>query len=499
MASYPSNSSSRILHDLQKNKRQEGVCLFLLDESKINEIHAQIEILDGCYKGVKLHTLLKLPQNYPNEGPKMYLPNDFELPSNFHNHIHGKQICADILTNFKEHFAIIDKKKKPKQTSGWVAAYDLNAIFIQMQVFFSEPEFPDGKIKLTKDEIERFSEYCRNYNCECMENPIIQPEGETQFEHLTINDYVCPITRKNLKEEKEILFGYPVLRGIKNGNLELELFIDLFSHEGYLIQKKERKPGENESNSPYLKKKYNYFLPLFINEQHFNPELTTKCLIEIKFGNKQNLEINIHEIVVEVFGKLINRIIASILKSESDAAIQAYCHLLRTYSKLCKNESQITEIILKKFEHFKSEITDRYKLKKMIPYLDAFFINLPFSSTNYDEIKIEFFKELLARQKKRIDEKIDLDDFDIENLEQFLELKNIVFEQSKLGLQLILVNLEATRCLVTEKTFGGMDENNGIIPEGLIKEFKGFIQKIKALSEFSEFFENANLILRMKN
>lgn len=272
MASYPNNSSSRILRDLEKNKREplEGVFLFLPDESNINEIHAGIEILDGFYKGVKLHTLLKLPQNYPNEGPKMYLPDNFELPSNFHNHVHGKEICADLLTNFQVHFDIIDKKKKPKQTSGWAAAYDLNGILMQMQVFFSEPDFSDGKVKLTKDEIEAFSEYCKNYNCKCMENPIIQPEEEAKIEHFTKIDYACPITRKTLKEEKEILFGYPVLRGIKNGNLELELFIDLFSYEGYLLQKKERIPGENNSESPSLKKKYNYFLPIFINEQHFN-------------------------------------------------------------------------------------------------------------------------------------------------------------------------------------------------------------------------------------
>ena len=485
MASYPSNSSSRILRDLQQNKIV-GVCLFLSDESNINEIHAEIEILDGFYKGVKLHTLLKLPQNYPNEGPKMYLPTNFELPSNFHNHIHGKEICADMLTNFNEHFDIIDKKKKPKQTSGWAAAYDLNAILIQMQVFFSEPDFPDGKVKLTKDEIETFSEYCRNYNCKCMENPIIQPEEEAKFENLTINYYVCPITRKTLKEEKEILFGYPVLRGIKNGNLELELFIDLFSYEGYLLQKNERKPDENDSKSPSLKKKYNYYLPIFINEKHFNQRKTEECLIEIQFGNKKNGEINIHEIVVEVFGKLINRIIVSILKdnlSESDAAIQAYCHLLRTYSKLCKNESQITESIVGKFEQFKSEIKDRSKLKKVIPDLGELFTNLSIFSINYDEIKLVYFKELLARQKKRI--KIDSDDF--------LKFEKIIFEQSKVGLQLILFNLEATRCLVTNINFGEMDENDGIISEGLMKEFKGSIQKIKALSKFSEFFEKANL------
>lgn len=148
---------------------------------------------------------------------------------------------------------------------------------------------------------------------------------------------------------------------------------------------------------------------------------------------------------------------------------------------------------MRKFEQFKSEIKDRSKLKKAIPDLGELFTNLSIFSINYDEIKLEYFKELLARQKKRIKEKIDLDDFDFEILDQSLEFEKIIFEQSKVGLQLILFNLEATRCLVTNITFGDMDENGGIISEGLMKEFKGSIQKIKALSKFSEFFEKANL------
>jgi ubiquitin-protein ligase len=88
MASYPNKSMNRIHHDLceykkeRENDQLKGIILFMPEESNIYEIHSSIEILDGIYKGIILHTILKLPQNYPNEGPSMSFPSDFDFPRN---------------------------------------------------------------------------------------------------------------------------------------------------------------------------------------------------------------------------------------------------------------------------------------------------------------------------------------------------------------------------------------------------------------------------------
>jgi len=509
MASYPNKSLTRIHCDLENYKKEPliGICVFLPDESNLFEIHSDIEILDGFYTGVKLHIILNLPQNYPNEGPLMLFPSDFELPNNFHNHIHGpnRQICNDMLTNlnFKEHFANIVRAEKFKQASGWVAAYDLNVILLQMQVFFSEPDFSDGKVKLSKEEIERLSEYSRNYKCKCMKNPIKQSHEVSETDDLKTSDlkkiHVCPITKKKLNGESEIIFGYPIFREMKNHKLELEIYFENFSYEGYLLQKNERKKDEKESKSPVLGKKYNYFLPIYINENHFKLELTLDCINEIRFRCKQNpavdKEVN-DETVIEIFTRLINKIIVSILKeniSESDAAIQTYCHLLRMFHRLCRESNEIKINVDNKLKNFKSEITNRYKLKNAIPDLGELLITLPLSSISYDDIKLEFFKELLARQKNRIEKKVDLEILDIEILPQFLEFENKVFELSQVGLQLILFNLEATRYILTTDSLEEMDKNYGFIGEALIQRFKSAIEKVKKLSSFSEFFEKANL------
>jgi ubiquitin-protein ligase len=424
MASYPNKSMNRIHHDLceykkeRENDQLKGIILFMPEESNIYEIHSSIEILDGIYKGIILHTILKLPQNYPNEGPSMSFPSDFDFPRNFHNHIHGtdKQICNDLLTNFKEHFSDIDRKEKPKQASGWVAGYDLNGILRQMQVFFSEPDFADGQVKLTNEEIEKLVAYCNQYKClTCKQKPTEQEHSQEELTcdkvHLAIaSDLLCPIAKKCFKNEQNLVFGYPILRKMANGKPELNIFFEYLSYEGYSIQKNERKQNEKESTSAVQGKKYNYFLPIYVNENNFNSKLTIDCLNEIKFATEQNSFK--HDTLLEVFNRLINQIIVSILKDdikESDAAIKAYCHLLRMFYRLCKEPikeyptlmNDVENYIDKKLKKLKEEYPGSRELKNAIQDLGEFFINIPFSNVKYDIIKLEFFKELLARQKKK--------------------------------------------------------------------------------------------------
>jgi len=514
-SSYPNKSTIRIHHDLceykkeRENDQLKGIILFMPEESSnIYEIHSSIEILDGIYKGIILHAILKLPQNYPNEGPSMSFPSDFQLPPNFHNHIHGsdKQICNDLLTNFKEHFSNIDRKEKPKQASGWVAGYDLSGILRQMQVFFSEPDFADGQVKLTNEEIEKLVAYSNQYVClTCKQKPIEQEQYKEELTcdkvRLTIaSDLLCPITKKSLKIEQNLVFGYPILREMAYGKPKLNIYFEYLSYEGYSIQKNARKQNERESTSAVHGKKYNYFLPIYVNENNFNSKLTIDCLNEIKFATEQSGFK--HDTLLEVFNRLINQIIVSILKDdikESDAAIRAYCHLLRMFYRLCKEPieecptlmNDVESYIDKKLKKLKEEYAGSKEVKKCIQDLGEFFTNLPFFMVKYDSIKLEFFKELLARQKIRIEKRISSDK---------LEIEKAAFDASQIGLQLILFNLESSRYLVTTECFSEMDKNgDGYISEAQMKKFKNSIERIKKISSFAEFFEQANFNLSFQD
>jgi hypothetical protein len=416
-----------------------------------------------------------------------------------------------LLTNFKEHFSDIDRKEKPKQASGWVAGYDLNGILRQMQVFFSEPDFADGQVKLTNEEIEKLVAYCNQYKClTCKQKPIEQEHSQEELTcdkvRLAIaSGLLCPITKKCFKNEQNLVFGYPILRKMANGKPELNIFFEYLSYEGYSIQKNERKQNEKESTSAVQGKKYNYFLPIYVNENNFNSKLTIDCLNEIKFATEQNGFK--HDTLLEVFNRLINQIIVSILKDdikESDAVIKAYCHLLRMFYRLCKEPikeyptlmNDVENYIDKKLKKLKEEYPGSRELKNAIQDLGEFFINIPFSNVKYDIIKLEFFKELLARQKKRIERKISFDQLEINKLDHFQRLEKVTFDNSQIGLQLIVFNLESSRYLVTTKCFSEMDKSgDDFISETLMKKFKNSMEKIKKISSFSEFFEQANLNL----
>jgi hypothetical protein len=81
-------------------------------------------------------------------------------------------------------------------------------------------------------------------------------------------------------------------------------------------------------------------------------------------------------------------------------------------------------------------------------------------------------------------------------LDHFQRLEKVTFDNSQIGLQLIVFNLESSRYLVTTKCFSETDKSgDDFISETLMKKFKNSIEKIKKISSFSEFFEQANLNL----
>ena len=96
-------------------------------------------INDGPYRGILIHLILNIPEDYPLTGPAGNIAPGLEFDSTYHSHIHedgrsahrshrfyqhsffsrnGHALCNDLLTNYAGHFQAVDGGAS-RQASGW--------------------------------------------------------------------------------------------------------------------------------------------------------------------------------------------------------------------------------------------------------------------------------------------------------------------------------------------------------------------------------------------
>ena len=339
----------------------------------------------------------------------MNICDDFILPYTFHHHIIGTSICNDMLTNFKSYFETIDGRLTLKKASGWSSGYTLNVILSQMQIFFSDP---DMDIKLTEKEIQNLVDYSKNYLCKNCKKKIsyrLEEKQTTDNTEINIlkNRLVCGLTKSSFLTDSSISLGYPILiNKDRFGRFWPTILIELMSHSGYKMQLDALGYGKLE-DFDQLKlfspsgDQFNYWIPCYLNEDHFvrNLDLILDSLSVIRNGKnvtKQNTFIP--EIIIDVLPCLINKTIVLILNGtifHSLAAIQTYCHLLRLYYRLIDQYPRLKSDIEYKVKQFKNF---GMRNKKFFPDLGEFIINLFLSGFKYEEIKLDLFREFMARQ-----------------------------------------------------------------------------------------------------
>ena len=440
---------------------------------------------------------MHIPPNYPVIGPAMNICDDFKLPDCFHHHIIGDSICNDMLTNYKSYFESIDGITL-KKASGWSSGYTLNVILSQMQIFFSDP---DMEVKLSDQEIKHIVEYSRKYSCKSCNNrlhnqPAIETtnENEENEKDSLKKKLICGMTKKSLFTDSDISLGYPLFITKDHfGRLWPQILIELVSYDGYKMQLNALDLNKF-SNFDQIKmfspngEQYNYWIPCYLNEEHYsrNLELIIKSLNVIRHGaNYQNGSFN-YEIVLDVLPCLINKTIVLILNGTifaSLAAIQTYCHLLRLYYRLIDEYPKLKSNIEKKVIEFKKF---GMRNKKFVPDLGEFIINVFLSSIKYDDIKLELFREFIARQIFWIEKN------EAKNIEAINSIETI-FQSSKIANQLLMFNLQAAKCFISEEKMKKMDENLGFISDDLMSDFKNTIIRIKAVSSYGDFLNEIKI------
>jgi hypothetical protein len=186
---------------------------------------------------------------------------------------------------------------------------------------------------------------------------------------------------------------------------------------------------------------------------------------------------------------LINKTIVLILNGtifHSLSAIQAYCHLLRLYYRLIEQYPKLKSDIEYKVKQFKSF---GMRNKKFFPDLGEFIINLFFSGIKYEDVKLDLFREFMARQIFWIEKN------EAKSLEQIEsnKLVEIVYKSSSIANQLLMFNLQAAKCFISPERMKEVDDKLGFISDELMAQFKSDILRIKSISSYKDFFSEIRI------
>ena len=141
----PPRTIKRILHDLSELERNPipGISLCMPDHNQPFLLHGNLVINVGAYKGLLIHLILRIPSDFPLSPPAAHIAPSLGFNHQFHHHIYddpkGNTICNNLVSNFGM-FGHIDEFGKPER-SGWIAAYTLGSLMLQLQVFFADPDY----------------------------------------------------------------------------------------------------------------------------------------------------------------------------------------------------------------------------------------------------------------------------------------------------------------------------------------------------------------------
>jgi ubiquitin-protein ligase len=117
-------SIKRLVRDLKEIKETpkcEGLYIHPVNDDML-EWHGNLVPKEGRYKGIILHYILKFPETYPLEPPKITLgsgiPHSNIIPYEDDPHY----LCMDMIKNF---FWMNGGEDKGKPYTGWSTAYNV--------------------------------------------------------------------------------------------------------------------------------------------------------------------------------------------------------------------------------------------------------------------------------------------------------------------------------------------------------------------------------------
>ena len=219
----------------------------------------------------------------------------------------------------------------------------------------------------------------------------------------------CFILRVNIIDDKDICLGYPLKQIEALGNkIECVPIPEILSYEGYISQiaKQDGKLDDyfnvkfKAGNNEY----YNYWLPIYINEDHFqrNKILILNSFSVLKFGARGQKEYDFKpEHIFEYLPNLLNKMVCAMFNEKSymsEAYIRCYFQYLLLFKKLIQE-------FKKEFDNYLNEIINliiKYNYvvnKTIVPDLGNLYMLLYFSDNEIsDKIWKVLFEESMIRK-----------------------------------------------------------------------------------------------------
>ena len=318
----------------------EGIGIVSLDNDPKKYI-VNMKIMSGVYEGYCSQLLLTFPDNYPIKPPRILLYPGQILDNTYHHHIfrsdirdeyghYFNKLCNDLLDN--------DFLPTSSVYTGWNPSYTISTILLQIQIFLSNPDFPNGYIP-EKEKIVQLMKSMDSYEktfiirndkneeiikVHTWKNPY--PEmyfknslNEEKNKIIAKEDYrlnllkkikdnlTCYISRLNYIDNRNIILGYPIQKygdgslipipeilsydcfieePLNNYSNYEDIFINISRFDSLRLRIIQRFHIFYKNKDKYILSSDNSFksanntlyhswLPIYINDEHFSKNKTT--------------------------------------------------------------------------------------------------------------------------------------------------------------------------------------------------------------------------------
>ena len=458
MSNIRNFSLKRIIRDLKEINEHpiEGIGIISLKDDPMKYI-VNIQLMEGIYKNYCLQLLLLFTSNYPIKPPKILIYPGQIFGQKYHHHIfkdsqkdengnNFKKFCFDLLEN--------DFLSTNQENTGWNPSYTISSLLLQVQAFLSNPDLPNHLIP-NKEQIEGLMKSMEKYerifiidnnkgyilhtwknpypemffkNKEikedyknCNESKIIDIEEN----RITIikENLTCFMLKLDYLDEPDIMLGYPI---IKNNLDEIYPIPELLSYEGFMEEISKIDNFNNEdvyfkcANNIF----YNYWMPIYINDIHFEMNKTTilNSFSIIKFGYLGKKEYDFKsKYIFDILPKMLNNMIISMSNSEeriSESFFRCFFHYALLYKKLFQLfRKQYRKYINIYLDKFIKEIKNEYFTinEEIFQKLNYLFILTIFSNEDINCIEMKRIKECLSLIRNMIKNKLLLNLFKTNN------------------------------------------------------------------------------------
>ena len=304
---------NRINKDLKEIIKSplEGIGIISLDNDPFKYV-VNIKIMSGVFEGYCIQLLLTFPDNYPIKPPKILIYPGQYFDNTYHHHIfnsdlkdeegkHFNKFCFDLLEN--------DFLSTSTEHTGWNPSYTISTLLLQVQIFLSKPDFPNGYIP-EKEKIEilmkSMDNYERSFKIKCNNNEEVikihkwkNPYPEMYFKNDSNSSLVnnskednesnklkeikenltCFISRFNYIDNKNIILGYPIRKFEKTALIPIP---EILSYDCFIEESSKFNYRYNRHNRRYTN------LMEFNHDLYFdwvNPLAFHEILLNNKYNN----------------------------------------------------------------------------------------------------------------------------------------------------------------------------------------------------------------------